>query len=209
MVRGGYGYAISDAVRVLGSGGAAFYKPAHETIYLAILAVHERSEETPDPITVAAELVRTGELVKVGGNGYLMSLPAAVPTSANTEHYAVIVADRAVRRHGIEESTRTIQALYTADGDTSALVEDGVERMRDVRDRGLVAAEQPLLSLGEFLEQADDEPEWVIPGVLARWDRLILTAGEGGGEDRDDPLTEASLVRQAPSALRPCIPTQP
>src|SRR5687768_10115268 len=42
--------AIADVARILTSG-TEFYKPAHETIYDAILTVYARGNEKADPIT--------------------------------------------------------------------------------------------------------------------------------------------------------------
>lgn len=36
--------------------------------------------------------------------------------------------------------------------------------------------------LDDFLDQTDPAPDWVIPGLLARTERLILTGPEGGGK---------------------------
>ncbi|MFE7620593.1 DnaB-like helicase N-terminal domain-containing protein [Streptomyces sp. NPDC057496] len=189
--------AIRDVVDVL--TGAEFYRPAHETIFRAIIAVNERREEQADPITVAAELVRTGDITRAGGAPYLHTLVQAVPTAANAGYYAEIVAERAARRGGIEESTRTIQALYAQDGDATELLEGAVERLKAVRDRGLASSDRPLVTLGEFLDQADDEPEWVIPDVLARWDRLIVTAAEGGGKS----LFNRQMLARTAAGLHP------
>jgi replicative DNA helicase len=190
--------AINDVARILTSG-AEFYKPAHETIYNAILSVQARGEEKPDPITVAAELTRTGDIGRVGGASYLHTLVQVVPTAANAEYYAEIVAGLAARRGGIEESTRTIQALFKADGDVTEILETGVERLRAVRDRGMAFSDKPSKTLRTFLEETDDEPEWVVPGVLARWDRLIVTAPEGGGKS----LFNRQLLARTAAGLHP------
>ncbi|MFF0628615.1 DnaB-like helicase N-terminal domain-containing protein [Streptomyces sp. NPDC004296] len=46
--------AVADVVDVL--LGDDFYRPAHELIYNAVLAVYARGE-TPDPVTVACSLM--------------------------------------------------------------------------------------------------------------------------------------------------------
>src|SRR5436309_306546 len=60
--------AIADVVEVL--KGADFYRPAHETIYQAILDVYAKGGPA-DPMTIAAELTKRGEINKVGGASYL------------------------------------------------------------------------------------------------------------------------------------------
>lgn len=190
--------AINDVTRILVSG-SEFYKPAHETIYDAILTVYARGGEAVDPITVAAELTRSGNLARVGGASYLHDLVRAVPTAANAEYYAGFVSEHAAARGGIEESTRTIQALFSRQGDVTEVLEDGVERLRAVRDRGMAFSDKPSKTLRTFLDETDDEPEWVIPGVLARWDRLIVTAPEGGGKS----LFNRQMLARAAAGLHP------
>src|SRR5207244_1432575 len=69
--------AIADVVEVLRPDD--FYRPAHQTVYDAILDLYGRGEPA-DPVTVAAELTRDGTLAKVGGAPYLHTLIAPVPT---------------------------------------------------------------------------------------------------------------------------------
>jgi replicative DNA helicase len=80
---------------------ADFYRPAHRTIWRAILGLADRSQPT-DPITVLGELDHAGELADVGGGPFLHTLVAAVPTVANAAHYAQLVAETARRRRVID-----------------------------------------------------------------------------------------------------------
>src|ERR1041384_1435753 len=90
-----------------------FYRPAHQTIYRAILAVYGRSRSPKvDPITVGEELARTGDLNKIGGSAYLHHLVQCVPSTANAERYAEIVRDKALLRTVIETSTRAAIRAY-------------------------------------------------------------------------------------------------
>ena len=87
--------AITDVIEVL--RGSEFYKPAHESIYDAVVEVYNRSEPA-DPLIVADELAKRGELERVGGAPYLASLMATVPTAANAAYYARIVREKALMR---------------------------------------------------------------------------------------------------------------
>ena len=113
--------AIGDVIAEL-NGPGDFYKPAHETIYRAILELYGKGEPA-DPITVAAELTRTGEISKVGGASYLHDLVQTVPTAANAEYYAGIVAERAVFRRLAMAGTRIAQEGYTGEGDAQEAVD--------------------------------------------------------------------------------------
>jgi replicative DNA helicase len=84
---------------------ADFYRPAHRTIWRAILRLADRGEAT-DPVTVLGELDHSGELADVGGGPFLHTLLEAVPTVANAGHYAQLVADTARRRQVIDLGIR-------------------------------------------------------------------------------------------------------
>jgi hypothetical protein len=95
---------------------ADFYRPAHRTIWRAMLRLADRGEPT-DPVTVLGELGRGGELADVGGGPFLHTLVQAVPTVANAAHYAQLVADAARRRRVIDLGIR----LAHSDADPAML----------------------------------------------------------------------------------------
>lgn len=109
----------------------AFYRPAHATIYTAILDLYGRTR-TPriDPITVAAELESTGNLARTGGQPYLSTLVAAVPTAANAPYYAEIVRDRAALRRLVEAGTRIIQMGYAVCGEPAEVIDHAMAELQ-------------------------------------------------------------------------------
>ncbi|MBB0244176.1 replicative DNA helicase [Streptomyces alkaliphilus] len=145
--------AIADVVEVI--KGHDFYKPAHETIYTAILDLYARGEPA-DPITVANELTKRGELSKIGGAGYLHSLVQLVPTAANAEYYAEIVHDRAVLRRLVQAGTRITQMGYAADGDVDDIVNSAQAEIYAVTEQRTA---EDFLPLGDIMEGALDEIE--------------------------------------------------
>ncbi|MFJ9771197.1 replicative DNA helicase [Kitasatospora sp. NPDC101157] len=83
--------AVDEIAPVLGDG-EAFYHPAHAKIYETVLRLHDNpGGVAADPITVAAALRTSGELLLVGGETYLHTCVSAVPTAANGVDYADIV----------------------------------------------------------------------------------------------------------------------
>jgi replicative DNA helicase len=100
-----------------------FYRPAHEVILNAALALADAGQPV-DPITVAAELHRRGQLTRIGGAPYLHTLMASVPTASNASHWAEIVAEKATLRGVIEAAQLMQQRAYAArEDDAAALVE--------------------------------------------------------------------------------------
>ncbi|MDJ0114559.1 DnaB-like helicase N-terminal domain-containing protein, partial [Rhodococcus erythropolis] len=68
--------------------------------------------EPADPVTVSAELDRRGELRRIGGAAYLVTLTQTVPTAANAAFYAEIVAEKSVLRRLVDAGTRIVQYGY-------------------------------------------------------------------------------------------------
>ncbi|MFL4904870.1 DnaB-like helicase N-terminal domain-containing protein [Streptomyces sp. MMS24-I2-30] len=158
----------------------AFYQPRHEVIYRAIADLHQVGE-TVDQLTLGKHLADRGELGKIGGTAYLVDLTRAVPTAANGEWYAGIVQDRGLRRALVTLGTRIAQMGYSTDGETSEIVEQAVTMAREIRDQGREAEDLPIEDILDFI-QHEDVYDWVVPGLLERQDRMILTASEGGGK---------------------------
>ncbi|WP_246179987.1 replicative DNA helicase [Kocuria coralli] len=124
--------AIADVVEVV--MGADFYKPAHESIYEAIISLYGKGEPA-DAITVADELTKRGELDHVGGAAYLHSLISSVPTAANAGFYAEIVQERAVLRRLVGAGTKIVQLGYSQDGEVETLVNEAQSEIMTVAER--------------------------------------------------------------------------
>lgn len=145
--------AIADVVEII--KGHDFYRPAHETVYQAILDLYAKGKPA-DPITVAAELVKRGEITKVGGAPYLHTLVQSVPTAANASYYAEIVHERAVLRRLVEAGTKITQMGYAADGDVDDIVNSAQAEIYAVTEQ---RTSEDYLPLGDIMEGALDEIE--------------------------------------------------
>ncbi|MGW6262984.1 replicative DNA helicase [Streptomyces sp. NPDC055085] len=93
-----------------------FAAPKHETIFLAIQHLYSKGDPC-DPVSVADELTKRGELAKVGGAAYLHDLVQSVPTAATAEYYAGIVHAKAVLRE-LAKAGRDVEAMaYAQEGE--------------------------------------------------------------------------------------------
>ncbi|MFD8919414.1 replicative DNA helicase [Streptomyces sp. NPDC059569] len=108
--------SIIDSVTAIIASATDFYMPRHQTIYRVITDLYSRSRDPKiDTITVAAELLATGDITKIGGPAYLQALVASVPTVANATYYADIIRERAQLRAVLEATRRaTARALVAA-----------------------------------------------------------------------------------------------
>ncbi|MCI0687177.1 MAG: replicative DNA helicase [Sporichthyaceae bacterium] len=145
--------AIADVVEVLKPGD--FYRPAHQTIYDAIIDLYGRGEPA-DAVTVAAELTRRGEIGRMGGAPYLHTLISSVPTAANAGYYAKIVAERAILRRLVEAGTRIVQLAYGAGGEVDDIVDSAQAEVYAVTER---RTSEDYLPLQDIMEGALDEIE--------------------------------------------------
>lgn len=164
--------------------GADFYRPAHETIYDAAHHLHATGRPV-DAITVLDQLETTGDMKRAGGAAYLHDLIAALPTSANAGYYVHIIQQARLRRRLQEAATRITQL---ADGtDTIRALTKATLEITEVRNLAVTTGrhleQDTAPDVDTYLAQAEgDEYDWLIPGVLERQDRLIITAGEGHGK---------------------------
>ncbi|MGW2401795.1 replicative DNA helicase [Kitasatospora sp. NPDC001664] len=111
--------AVTDVVEILDP--VSFYRPAHEFIYAAVLALYAQGEPV-DPVTVSAHLAKQDLLTRVGGEDYVHSLHHKVRTTTAAEALASRVEDLAMRRRLIEVSVR-IDRLARTDEPISGLVD--------------------------------------------------------------------------------------
>jgi replicative DNA helicase len=145
--------AIADVVEVL--RGVDFYRPAHEQVYDAVVDLYGRGEPA-DAITVAAELGKRGELVRVGGAPYLHTLLSSVPVAANAGYYAEIVREKAILRRLVNASIRIGQMSYAGEGDVDAIVDRAQAEVYAVTDRN---ASEDYKPLSELMQPTLDEME--------------------------------------------------
>ncbi|MEX5273958.1 replicative DNA helicase [Kocuria sp. CPCC 205235] len=145
--------AIADVVEVL--RGVDFYKPAHESVYDAVISLYGRGEPA-DAITVGDELTKRGEIERIGGVAYLHSLIASVPTAANAGFYAEIVRERAVLRRLVEAGTKIAQLGYSQDGEVDDIVNEAQGEIYQVAER---RTSEDYVVLSEVMESAVDEIE--------------------------------------------------
>ncbi|HEX4565289.1 MAG TPA: replicative DNA helicase [Vicinamibacterales bacterium] len=103
-----------------------FYRDAHRRIFDKMVALSERNDAI-DLVTLKEELQRSGELEEVGGPAYIASLADGVPRSANVEHYARIVKEKATLRNLIHSANRILADAYQAEEDAD-LILDGAEK---------------------------------------------------------------------------------
>lgn len=162
---------------------ADFYRPAHQMIYRAAVALMEACEPV-DAITVNAELTRRGEIARAGGAPYLHTLTETIPTAANTGYYARIVAEAAVRRKMIEVATHAAQLGYSGQGETAEILDRFQSEAMAIGERsakGHRTAGDALPGTIDWIQQraASDSSLIGVPTGFADLDRMTRGLQEG------------------------------
>lgn len=155
----------------------AFYRPAHGTIAHAIRQIADDGGHV-DSLTTAAHLEHAGQLEGIGGRAVLAQLLADCPSTTGAEAYARIVLGHHQARQLIF-AARDTEAVARAHGPAQALIDLQATLDRLTRTAGAPGADP---DLDTFLDQVDDDYDWLVPGLLEHRDRVILTAAEGTGK---------------------------
>lgn len=153
--------AIADVVEILRPND--FYRPAHETIYDAIIDLYGHGEPV-DPVTISAELTKRGEIAKIGGAPYLHTLMSSVPTAANAHYYARIVREQSILRKLVEAGTKVVQLGYAGEGDVDDVVDKAQAEVFSVTER---RASEDYVQLNTLLPEALDQIEAMSRGAAA------------------------------------------
>jgi replicative DNA helicase len=174
---------ISDVVEVLNPGD--YYRPAHATIHRAILGLDAKGEPA-DPITVAAELARCGDLGRVGGAVYLHRCVDYALTSGSAGYYAAIVAERAVFRRLCETGVRIAGMGFAGEGNAAAVVDAAQAQLFNVVGHRALDEIRPLGATVEPLAdriQARKHAKGGLQGISTGFaDVDFLTKGLRGGQ---------------------------
>jgi replicative DNA helicase len=143
--------AIGAAVES-GIAGGDFYKPAHAILFEVIVALYAGG--TPvDPVTVADELDRAGQLETIGGPAILVSLQAGTPSIGNAGRYARIVAEHSLLRRMIRAAGDIAEMGYGLPEDVAGAVDEAEQLVYDLRPKSDVPTAHALSDvLGEWLD---------------------------------------------------------
>ena len=110
-----------------------FFKHAHRLIFAAMVALSERNEAI-DATTMRNYLANHGDLEAIGGLGYLAEVINSVPTSANAEYYAKIVAEKSNLRKLIERLTDSVNQAYEGADDADTIIANAEKALIDVSE---------------------------------------------------------------------------
>lgn len=167
--------AISVAVEILRP--ESFYAPAHQTIFKAMISLFNHSQPV-DLLTVSEQLRKMEELENVGGLAYILELSNKISSSANTEFYSRIVAQKYVQRELIRVCTLIIKDAFEDTKDVLDMLDVAEQSLYEITDKNLRKGYQSVGSLARMaqkrLEELSDSSDGItgIPSGFPELDQL-------------------------------------
>lgn len=135
---------------------------------------------TPNDLAVIDEMTRRGTLGRIGGAAEVHRI---VGFSFGSVDYSVEIVQRHSRiRRLATASLRHQQLVDAADADPYSIAMHMVTEGQAVIDGIESEGDITTPTVREFLDVEDAPYDWVIPGLLERGDRLMLTGSEGLGK---------------------------
>lgn len=177
----GSAFLNPDIVRALSEEVQAedFYAPLHEQVWRCII----RRWTAGEPITevlVAQEISEANptrrNAVHVVTLYDMRAAVGAVPVSAPL--HARLVHE-AARRRALDSFAVRLRQATASDVPLADLMSMARNEFESLKRQA--STDMPTLTLGALLDGTDDY-DWLIPGLLEREDRLMLTGSEGGGK---------------------------
>lgn len=190
--------AIAKAIEVLDE--TAFYKPAHQQIFSAMIGLFERSEPV-DLITLIEELRRRGQLEKIGGEFYLSELTTKVTSAANIEFHAHIVLEKALMRQLIASSAEVASRAFNETEDALELLDEAEQRIFQISEqrmkKNFVSMNTAVHSTMELLESIHGKHSGItgVPAGFTELDNIT------GGFQKSDLIIVAGRPSQGKTAL--------
>lgn len=149
-----------------------FYVPLHAAMYGSILAL-VRQGAAVDELTLSRQMTSpVGDAA--GMRRRISAITAQCPVSMNVDSYATIVARLGALRRAIGFAEELADRAYVLDL-------DAVRTMLRDHERHIAPPAEPITPGVDLLALAamQFEYRWLVPGVLRRGDRVIVTGWEG------------------------------
>ncbi len=132
-----------------------FYSPANQKIFRAIVDLYNHNT-TPDLVTVTDWLRKNKMLEEIGGADYLSNIVAGVITTANVEHHARVVLDKAIKRTLIKSSMDILKNAFEDAQSAAEMVDIAQNLIFQIKERGLRKDPMPIkVFVTNILETAE------------------------------------------------------
>jgi len=144
-----------------------------------VIVQMQKDGDVVEPYTLWTRATREG--VKGIQNHQMHEWQMLAGSAQSVGSYAREVKELSTRRRMTMAAARFSQNIGTAGVPTAQAMSEMLEALTSIRDNSTDKAIRAL-SLGEVLDLPDVAEDWVIPGLLERGDRMIVTGYEGMGK---------------------------
>ncbi|AXQ65168.1 helicase [Gordonia phage Schmidt] len=161
-----------------------WYRPKHQEL-AGVLGKMLKSGQGIDAVSVHGQVQAQGLGRSWDAADLFTLVQLASPAHVAAEHAKRIRA-LSGRRKLVQGCQRAIQRLQTPtffeeDGDVRQTTNE-LRQFCEVAEQTTSVQEQPAPTpMGEFLAEPDRH-DWLVPGLLERMDRIVVTGAEGGGK---------------------------
>ncbi|MEO6190414.1 MAG: replicative DNA helicase [Saprospiraceae bacterium] len=142
----------------------SFYKPTHQIIYNVMIYLFEHTQPI-DVLTVSEQLRKMGQLEEVGGLPFILELSNKVSSSANTEYYARIVAQKFIQRELIRVSTLIIKDAFEDSKDVLDMLDQAEQNLYEITDKNLRRGYETVGSLARKAQKQLEELSNSVEGM--------------------------------------------
>lgn len=121
----------------LGITANHFYLPAHSTLFLEILEIHEAGHEI-ELVSLIQRLVDRGNLDNVGGPAAITDIYSYAPSIGSFDYHFKLVEEKFILRSIITFSNEAVQSAYDAPSEVDEMLDTLEGRFLSIRDnRGM------------------------------------------------------------------------
>ena len=145
-----------------------FYNPTNMTLFAGLAQLVARGSAV-DAVILAAETGVDRQVINAA--------ISEAPITANVRSYVAMVAETAALRRTIAWGSNLMAEAWAGRADA---VNDALVNAHEVLSPSFAQVEPGIEA--SILTEDNTEPRWLIPNLLERQDRVIVTGQEGGGK---------------------------
>ncbi len=121
----------------------AFYVPAHQILFEALLAINER-RAAMDEIILAEELKNRQQFEEIGGFPFINRITDRVETTAHASHFLEIVREKHLLRRLIRTATGTVERCFGYEGGLENFLEEVEQEIFKISEDRITDASKPI-----------------------------------------------------------------
>jgi replicative DNA helicase len=157
-----------------------FYNLSHQTIFRAVVDLYKQTNVV-DLVTLTDKLRGMGELDVVGGTVYLTDLVDSVSTTAHTDSWIKVIADKHTLRSLIDVATHIVQECYEGGEDADQLLDRAEVEIFDIADKKITESFMSIKSLlppvVDKIEKLHEDKHYISGVPSGFYDLDELTSG--------------------------------